>query len=524
MRTLIVVGSGIAGLFTALRAREAGVRDVLILTKADLEESATRYAQGGIAAAIGDGDSWELHQTDTLGAGADLCDPEAVRVLTSEAADRVDDLIRLGVRFDTENGGLAHAREGAHTVARVLHAGGDATGRHIELALARAVRQRGIEVYDRARITELIVEGGACRGVRLAGGETLEAEAVVLAAGGAGQLYARTTNPSISTGDGVALALRAGAVVADLEFFQFHPTAFAGPDASRFLISEALRGHGAVLRNHRGEAFMARYDARAELAPRDIVARSIVQEMERHGLGHVWLDATHFAAGELARRFPTIHAYCASHGCAAEREPIPVSPAAHYMMGGVWTDIWGRTSVPGLFACGETASTGVHGANRLASNSLLEGVVFGARVARALTARAVGDPALSDVEELAPDDSATALLPARDAIRAMMWDEVGILRNGVGLERVRAVLGAWSRPRTLDDAVVRESNNLALLGWVMAEAARRRQESRGAHYRLDFPEPRPEWRRRQLFTVRCRPERRLAGDVEATRMGYQVLS
>ncbi len=268
---------------------------------------------------------------------------------------------------------------------------------------------------------------------------------------------------------------------------------------------------------------MARYDVRAELASRDIVARSIVQEMERHGLGHVWLDATHFAAGELARRFPTIHAYCASHGCQAEREPIPVSPAAHYMMGGVWTDIWGRTSVPGLFACGETASTGVHGANRLASNSLLEGVVFGDRVARALTSRAGGTPAPPDVEELAPDGSVSALLPARDAIRAMMWDEVGILREGAGLERVRAILGAWSRARPLD-RVALETGNLALLGWVMAEAARRRQESRGAHYRLDFPEPRPEWRRRQLFTVRCRPERRLAVDVEATRVGCQVRS
>src|SRR6266436_933587 len=307
MRNLIVVGSGIAGLFTALSAHRRGVRDVLIVTKGALEESTTRYAQGGIAAAVGDGDSWELHEADTLGAGAELCDPEEVR--------------------------------------------------------------------DRTFVSELIVEAGTCRGVRLPGGDAIEAEAVVLAAGGAGQLYACTTNPAISTGDGVALAVRAGAAVADLEFFQFHPTAFAGSGAWRFLISEAVRGHGALLRNHRGEAFMARYDARAELGPRDIVARSIVQEMERHGLGHVWLDATHFAAGELARRFPTIHAYCASHGCTAEREPIPVSPAAHYMMGGVWTDLWGRTSVPGLFACGETASTGVHGANRLASNSLLEGVV-----------------------------------------------------------------------------------------------------------------------------------------------------
>src|SRR5712692_8292430 len=357
MRNLIVVGSGIAGLFTALSAHRRGVRDVLIVTKAALEESTTRYAQGGIAAAVGDGDSWELHEADTLGAGAELCDPE--------------------------NGRLAYAREGAHRIARVLHAGGDATGKHIELALARAVRELGIEVRDRTFVSELIVEAGRCRGVRLPGGDAIEAEAVVLATGGAGQLYACTTNPAISTGDGVALAVRAGAAVADLEFFQFHPTAFAGGSGvSRFLISEAVRGHGAVLRNHVGEAFMAGYDQRRELAPRDIVARSIVQEMERHSLPNVWLDATHFRRGEFAHRFPTINAHCVRQGCDPEHEPIPVSPAAHYMMGGVWTETWGKTSVPGLFACGETASTGVHGANRLASNSLLEGVVVGARVAQ----------------------------------------------------------------------------------------------------------------------------------------------
>lgn len=510
MRTLIVVGSGIAGLFTALSARRRGVRDVVMVTKAALEESATRYAQGGIAAAIGDGDSSELHEADTLGAGAELCDPEAVRVLAGEAADRVADLIQLGVRFDTENGRFARAREGAHRMARVLHAGGDATGRHIERALAWAVRQAGVEVHDRTFISELIIEAGACRGVRLAGGDTLEAEAVVLAAGGAGQLYSRTTNPSISTGDGVALALRAGAVVADLEFFQFHPTAFAGAGASRFLISEAVRGHGAVLRSHRGEAFMAGYDPRAELAPRDIVARSIVHELERHGLAHVWLDATHLPPGEFGRRFPTIHAYCVARGCDPEREPIPVSPAAHYMMGGVWTDAWGRTSVPGLFACGETASTGAHGANRLASNSLLEGVVFGARVAHALTsASALGPPPLIEgrVEEITLARPASRVPargnpPGRESLQVLLWERLGILRHRAGLAQARGTLETATSALPLNGIESRETANLALVGCVMAEAALRREESRGAHYRLDFPESRPAWRRRQLFVIR----------------------
>jgi L-aspartate oxidase len=498
---LIVVGSGIAGLFTALSAYQRGVRDVLIITKAALEESATRYAQGGIAAAVDDGDSWELHGADTIEAGAELCDPEAVRVLVGQASDRVADLVRFGVRFDTENGRWAYAREGAHSMARVLHAGGDATGRHIELALARAVRELGIEVRDRTFISHLIMDAGECRGVRLLGGEAVAAEAVVLAAGGAGQLFARTTNPIVSTGDGVALGLRAGAVVADLEFFQFHPTAFAAPGARRFLISEAVRGRGAVLRNHRGEAFMVRYDQRAELAPRDVVARSIVQEMERHGLPNVWLDATHFPPGEFASRFPTIQAYCRSQGCDPERSPIPVSPAAHYMMGGVWTDSWGRTSVPGLFACGETASTGVHGANRLASNSLLEGVVFGARVAQALMSRSALNPrhpALSGVEQLSLCNQAKASRPVREVMQTLMWDNVGIRRCEAGLERSRAALETWAGARAVGDV---ETANLALVGWVMVEAALRREESRGAHYRLDFPGPRPEWRRRQLLVL-----------------------
>jgi L-aspartate oxidase len=280
---MIVVGSGIAGLYTALCAHRRGIRDVTLVTKAALDDSATRYAQGGIAAALGAHDSPELHAADTLGAGAGLCDRDAVRVLAAEAADRVTDLLQLGVDFDRENGQLAHAREAAHRVARVLHAGGDATGLHIEQALIRGIHAIGIDVRDNAFVSDLLVDAGACRGVRLLDGATLDADATVLAAGGAGQLFAHTTNPSVSTGDGVALALRAGAMVADLEFFQFHPTAFAGPGGWRFLISEAVRGHGAVLRNHRGEAFMTRHDERGDLAPRDVVSRGIVREMEHHG-------------------------------------------------------------------------------------------------------------------------------------------------------------------------------------------------------------------------------------------------
>jgi L-aspartate oxidase len=508
---VIVVGSGIAGLFTALWAHRRGVGDVTVVTKAALEDGATFHAQGGIAAAVGADDSWQRHEADTLDAGAELCDPEAVRVLTQEAAERVADLIHLGVRFDRENGRLAHAREAAHGVARVLHAGGDATGRHIEEALALAVRALGIEVRDRAFVADLLVDDGACRGVRLLDGDELPADAVVLAAGGAGQIYASTTNPPVSTGDGVALALRAGAAVADLEFFQFHPTAFAGAGGQRFLISEAVRGHGAVLRNRRGEAFMTRYDARAELAPRDVVARALVREMAHEGLANVWLDATGFAPGEFARRFPTIHAHCRRQGCDPAREPIPVAPAAHYMMGGVWTDVWGRTSIPGLYACGETAATGVHGANRLASNSLLEGVVFGSRVAGAIARGAGGEVDGAGAEALALDRPSDGAPPDRAALRAVMWDDVGILRHGAGLRRARAALAGWAAAPAGDDVASRETANLALVGRVISEAALRREESRGAHHRLDFPEPRAAWRRRQRFVLvaRARPDVRL---------------
>jgi L-aspartate oxidase len=351
-------------------------------------------------------------------------------------------------------------------------------------------------------VTDLVVRNGACVGIELLGGERIDADNVTLACGGAGQLFSRTTNPLVSTGDGVALALRAGAAVADMEFFQFHPTAFALEGSQRFLISEAVRGHGAVLRNHAGERFMLDLHPRAELAPRDIVARGIAMEMERHGLGHVWLDATAFPGGEFAVRFPTIYGYCRDHGIDPERDFIPVAPAAHYMMGGIWTDTWGRTTLPGLFACGETASTGVHGANRLASNSLLEGVVFGARVAEALGSGPwTVERALDSVAALSqPTALAAAPLATRAELQDLMWRNVGIVRDGAGLRVATARLAASATAATQSEHDI-ETANLAITGWAVAEAALRREESRGAHYRTDFPVTRREWQRRQVFRL-----------------------
>ena len=299
----IVVGSGIAGLFTALSIEGRGGR-VLVVTKGALQEGATRYAQGGIAAALESDDSLQLHESDTIAAGAGICDPEAVHILVDEAAERVTDLVRFGVRFDTEaTGGLAYAREAAHSIERVLHAGGDATGRHIAAALATAVHESKITIMDETFVADLLVDKGVCGGIMLPDGLKIEAANVVIACGGAGQLFTYTTNPPVSTGDGIAVALRAGAAVTDIEFFQFHPTAFAGESQGRFLISEAIRGAGARIRNDRGDAFLGRYDKRAELAPRDVVTRAIVTEMDRTDSGHVWLDATNLAAGEFKRRF-----------------------------------------------------------------------------------------------------------------------------------------------------------------------------------------------------------------------------
>jgi L-aspartate oxidase len=512
----VVVGSGIAGLFTAVLAAQQG--RVAVVTKGTLSQTNTRWAQGGIAAAIAADDTAALHAADTLAAGAGLCDPEAVRVLCAEGPARIRDLIHAGVDFDTVDGVISLAMEGAHSRRRVLHARGDATGAEIEHALTRRAVHSGARLLEHHLLLDLAVAGGRCTGCTVLDLNTkqvrrLSARHVVLATGGGGYLFAHTTNPPVATADGVAVALRAGAEVADLEFFQFHPTALMLSGAPRFLISEATRGDGAHLRNTRGERFMPRYDPRAELAPRDIVSRAILTELQATGEPHVWLDLTHLDPARVEGHFPTITRVCRRYGIEITRQPIPVAPAAHYMIGGIRTDVWGRTSLPGLFAAGECASSGVHGANRLASNSLLEAVVFARRIVDASQGVLAPAPAPppgpeeEETEEAPPVDvSALPALPREEKaapaptsarVRALLWERVSITRDGAGLEEAEATLRRWLagyRPRATRPSV--ELANVLLVGWQMTRAALRRRESRGAHYRDDFPRTLPAWRRR----------------------------
>jgi L-aspartate oxidase len=500
----LIVGSGIAGLYAALLAREHG--SVLVLTKSTIDEANTRYAQGGIAAALGPDDSAALHLEDTLAAGAGLVDEAAARALTVEAAERIADLARLGVPFDAVEGEIALGREAAHSASRIVHAGGDATGYHIEVTLADVARTSGITVLEHRLAAELIVDGGRVCGVRalncLTGEqERFAARHVILASGGAGRLYRFTTNPPVATGDGIALAYRAGAEVMDLEFIQFHPTALRLPGAPAFLISEAVRGEGAVLRGVDGHRFMPEVDPRAELAPRDVVARAIVAEMARTGADHVELDISHLPPERVLARFPQISATCARHGLDITRGPIPVAPAAHYTMGGVRTTIDGETTLPGLYACGEVACTGVHGANRLASNSLLETVVFAGRViVRTLAAPDACASPTPGTLSLPPAAMGETAPPTLEALQSLMWDRAGILRDGHGLDAARRALSAWQaalpQPR---DRAGHELANLLLTGRLVAEAAFYRRESRGAHYRSDFPAPSEAWRRHLVF-------------------------
>jgi L-aspartate oxidase len=507
MYDYIIIGSGIAGLFTALQAAQHG--RVLVLTKAALAESNTRYAQGGIAAAIGMADSPELHYADTLAAGAGLCDPAAVRVLTDEAPARIYDLIRLGVPFDTDNGQLALGLEAAHQARRILHAGGDATGRHIELSLCAALCQAGVAIREHTYVTEILVEQGRATGVwaqqQADEPELFRAAHIILACGGAGQLFAYTTNPGVATGDGVALAYRAGAALADLEFYQFHPTALQVPGQPTFLISEAVRGEGAYLRNTRGERFMPRYAPQAELAPRDVVARAIVAEMQRTS-GPVFLDLRHLDAATTHRRFPTISAFCRDLGLDLAADLLPVAPAAHYFMGGVYTNIWGETTLPGLYACGEVACTGVHGANRLASNSLVEGLVFGCRIVlRTITPPSLEPsadslPAYMLTPTLDPALSSALTPPARAAAQQVMWEHVGLIRTADGLDCAIQTFAAWNAQLAAPQTIAEhELANQLLLSWLMATAARQRTESRGGHYRSDRPQTDPLWQRRILM-------------------------
>ena len=497
---IVVVGSGIAGLTTALKARRAG--RVLLVTKTELDAGSTRWAQGGIAAALGPGDSPEQHLTDTLVAGAGLCDEEAVRVLVTEGPALVRELVELGTNFDLDHAGdLALTREGGHLRHRIAHAGGDATGAEIERALIEAVKAtEGIEIIEHALVLDLLKSAdGRASGVTLHvigegqrdGVGAALGRAVVLATGGLGQVFASTTNPPVATGDGVALALRAGAEVTDLEFVQFHPTVlWLGPGAAgqQPLISEAVRGEGAVLVDVHGNRFMVGQHPLAELAPRYVVAQAIIRQLRVSGADHVLLDAR--AVPDFEERFPTITASCRSHGIDPVTTPIPVVPGAHHASGGVRTDLVGRTNVPGLYACGEVACTGVHGANRLASNSLLEGLVFAARIADELV-RSLPPSA----EPVHVNDADAGLLSpsASIEVQAAMTTGAGVLRSAESLEAAAAELGVIETQPGEPCVEAWQATNLHTVATALVAGARLRAETRGCHWREDHPEPDDEW-------------------------------
>ncbi|HEU0130259.1 MAG TPA: L-aspartate oxidase [Mycobacteriales bacterium] len=498
---VVVVGSGIAGLTAALQARRAG--RVLLVTKALVDHSATRWAQGGIAAALSPLDSPREHLQDTLVAGAGLCDERAVEVLVTEGPARVRELIELGARFDMRDGELAMTREGGHLRHRVVHAK-DATGAEVERALVDAVRNAPeIELIEHALVLDLLRSAdGRAAGLTLhvLGEGTVDgvgavlARAVVLASGGLGQVYASTTNPSVSTGDGVALALRAGAVVRDLEFVQFHPTALhlpGGLGGQQPLITEAMRGEGAVLVDAEGRRVMEGLHPLADLAPRDVVAKAMSRLMARQGVDHLYLDARGLGADLLLSHFPTIVARCRESGVDPVVAPIPVAPAAHYASGGVQTDLDGRTSIPGLFACGEVACTGVHGANRLASNSLLEGLVFATRICDALA------EGLPPQAEPVPDAAVPGLVDpaARGELARAMTEGAGVLRSADSLERTAKQLDSLAgRPDSEPRTESWETTNLHAVASAIAAAAAVREETRGGHWREDFPETSDAWR------------------------------
>src|SRR3954466_9300486 len=496
MRTrFLVVGSGVAGLHTAWRASAEG--EVMVVTKRSLFDSATAYAQGGIAAALGAGDSPELHRQDTLAAGAALADAKAVQVLVEEGPARVRELATAGAQFDLEPGGnFKLGREAAHSRRRIVHAHGDQTGAEVARTLIKRVKEtKNIKVLEKTRILELIVDEGAVLGVRAAvAGRAVDiiADATVLATGGCGQLFRYTTNPQVATGDGFAIAHRAGATLADMEFVQFHPTALDTPENPLQLISEAVRGEGAVLLNAAGERFMVKRHRLAELAPRDVVARAIFRE-QRHGRVH--LDARKLGSG-FTKRFPGIFAICQARGIDPRRDLIPVTPAAHYMMGGIVTDLCGRSTLKRLYGVGEVARTGVHGANRLPPNSLPEGLVFAERVARDVTTvqplRA--EPQVGHWEVPVFTDRGAAQVSA-DAVRALMWQYAGIARTAKGLRTARAMLTDIEQ-RLPSGAT--EEENLVETARLIVEAAMKRKESRGGHYRSDFPKPQRSWQNRHI--------------------------
>ena len=488
----IVIGSGVAGLRASIELAKSGAR-VTVLTKDKASESNTEYAQGGVAVVLSDDDNAELHEEDTLIAGAGLCDVAAVETLVTEGTRYIKQLIEWGTEFDKEGGRLVFTQEAAHSRRRILHAHGDSTGKEIVRALiARARQEKTIVLMPFANTESLIVADGRCVGVRfldpiLRAPREIYARAVILCTGGAGQLYLHTTNPPVATGDGMAMAYFAGAEMADMEFVQFHPTALSLENAPRFLLSEAMRGEGGILRNKFGERFMGNYDERLELAPRDIVSRSIVAEMRKTGTRHVFLDMTSMSEDFLRDRFPKIYETCKFYDLNIAKDLLPVSPASHYCMGGIRTDLHGRSTIQGLYAAGEVTCTGVHGANRLASNSLLEGLVFGARAG----ASAIADNYELRITNYELENKESGIwnlesgisTAVKKRVKREMWERVGILRDKASLKR------ALREFEQIEHAnLSTSSRNFVTLAKLVTTAALWREESRGGHFRNDFPE------------------------------------
>jgi L-aspartate oxidase len=496
---VLVIGSGVAGLRAAVEA--AASASVILVTKDTVPQCNTAYAQGGIAVVTDAGDSVEAHVADTITVGCGLCDEPRVRIMTSEGSDRLRELVQWGASFDLEGGRVALGLEGGHSARRIVHASGDATGKELSRTLARqAGKCERLRLFENCFVIDLVVEDGRCLAAITHhpkyGHQIIWAGQIVLASGGAGCLFRETTNAPSATADGHAIAFRAGAVLRDMEFVQFHPTALYVAGAARALISEAVRGEGALLVDRDGTRFMTEYHADAELAPRDVVARAILRQMGKTKSTCVYLDVRHMAAGRFEARFPTIAALCRDFDIDVRKKLIPVRPAAHYMIGGLSVDIDGRTSIDGLLACGEASSSGVHGANRLASNSLLEGLVFGARVGRLAAESGKGQASRAAHRNLANaiDPSARSeldLADVRNSLRALMWRNGGIDRTGDRLSETLEIIDFWARyvmDKVLEDRLGWETQNMLTVARCIAQSALARQESRGVHFRSDFPE------------------------------------